>query len=356
MLASALVRPTKRTITDASGSDADSALSAAAAAGIIDLIGDQVKITHSLFAAVLYSDAVSEERRNAHHRLAAWRPIQKSEPGTWPRQRKVRIPRSPCCSTRQRPMHRRRARRLRRASSSSLPRGSRHRIAKTRGSEGSCVPQTTSSWPGTTRGSLPSSNLCWARSPSGPIRAEVHLRLGEAVHVGYEDHRRAAAMLSETAEQDGVAPGLASRIPNSLAWAQAATSLHQEGILAETVDLAERAGDEAALASALAHLAALRMWLGQGIDRRAFARAIALKGPLETHVAHADALADVGELAEAERMFNELLRLATEHGDEGSVGDALLALYAGSEVGVAVRVAGALGDVVRARGSWPRPG
>jgi len=174
--------------------------------------------------------------------------------------------------------------------------------------------------PGLRAGHCPARTSAGLGRPQGPIRAEVLLRLGEAVHVGYEDHRRAAAMLSETAEQDGVAPGLASRIPNSLAWAQAATSLHQEGILAETVDLAERAGDEAALASALAHLAALRMWLGQGIDRRAFARAIALKGPLETHVAHADALADVGELAEAERMFNELLRLATEHGDEGSVG------------------------------------
>jgi DNA-binding CsgD family transcriptional regulator len=202
----------------------------------------------------------------------------------------------------------------------------------------------------------------------------VLLRFGEAVHVGYEDHRRAAAILTEAAEQEGVAPALASRILNSLAWAEAATSLNQEHLLAEAVDLAESGGDEAALASALAHLAALRMWLGHGVDREAFARAITLKGPLETRFAYADALADTGELKEAERRFNELLRLATEHGDEGSVGGALYGLgvvewqrgrlraaleylqdsasywpHAGSEVGVAARVAGALGDVARAR-------
>ena len=374
LLASALARPTKRAIIEAAGTDAEPALSAASAAGIIELIGDEVRFVHPMFSAVLYADAGSVERRDAHKRLAgsvsdveerAWHLALAAE-GPDPEvaalldeaARHALTKGAPAAAgelfelaARLTPLdcEDEELRRLVRSADGLFVAGSYERVI-------ALLEPTVRSIGG------------------GQARAEVLWRLGEAVHIGYEDHRRASALFTEAAEQEGVAAGLKSRILDSLAWAEAATSLDQAHLLAEAVDLAERVGDEAALASALAHLAALRMWLGHGVDRAAFARAIALKGPLETRFAYADALADTGELEEAERMFSELLRLATECGDEGSVGGALYGLgviewqrgrlraaleyveesasywpYAGSEVGVAARVAATLGDVGRAR-------
>jgi DNA-binding CsgD family transcriptional regulator len=375
LLASALARPTKRAITEAGGTDAEPALSAAAAAGIIELIGEEVRFVHPMFAAVLYSDAGSQEKREAHRRLAG------SASDVEERARHLALAaEGPDTDV---------AVLLDEAGRHALTKGAPAAAGElfelaARLTPPDCEEERLGRLVRSADGLFVAGDYARVIALLEPLvsaiatglaRAEVLWRLGEAVHIGYEDHRRASALFTEAAEQEGVAAGLKSRILDSLAWAEAATSLDQTHLLAEAVDLAERADDDAALASALAHLAALRMWLGHGVDRAAFARAIALKGPLETRFAYADALADTGELDEAEQMFTELLRLATERGDEGSVGGALFGLgvvewqrgrlrpalehieecasywpYAGSEVGVAARVAATLGDVGRARG------
>ncbi|MGD0167561.1 MAG: AAA family ATPase [Gaiellaceae bacterium] len=70
LIASALSEPTVESVRQAGGGD----LSKAVANGVIELDGERIRFTHSLFASVLYAQAPAKRRREVHELLATVAP------------------------------------------------------------------------------------------------------------------------------------------------------------------------------------------------------------------------------------------------------------------------------------------
>jgi ATP/maltotriose-dependent transcriptional regulator MalT len=162
-------------------------------------------------------------------------------------------------------------------------------------------------------------------APPGRERAEALWRLARLRQL--DDAHRAARLSSEALEQEGSPPGLLSRIHVQLAWALAAigdltgAGTQAEGALAE----AEHADEPVLLLEALLLSARVRAWRGEGIPHDLLRRAEEIAGSVPVysmlgapnHVL-AMLLMEAGELDEGRRMFQSLLDLAAERGDEFS--------------------------------------
>jgi DNA-binding CsgD family transcriptional regulator len=74
LAASCLRSPTTTLLERADGPVAGSALQAAALEGVVELDGVQVRFTHPMLAAAIYSGALPDQRRGAHRRLATIAP------------------------------------------------------------------------------------------------------------------------------------------------------------------------------------------------------------------------------------------------------------------------------------------
>ena len=71
LAASALARPTPALVYAAGGNPSDhGGLADAVEAGVIEIEGDRVRLTHPLLASVAYTDSTADERRRLHGRLA----------------------------------------------------------------------------------------------------------------------------------------------------------------------------------------------------------------------------------------------------------------------------------------------
>lgn len=374
LLASALWRPTERVITKAMGADATLALSTAGTAGIIDLSSNTIRFAHPLFASTLYGDAEPDERREVHRQLSTVvadieeraRHLALSAEGP---DREI-------------------AEALDHAAARALSSGAPAAAAELFELAAKLTPverdderlgrlirsAETFSVSGDYARAIALLEPAARSAPPGPLRGEALWQLGEAIHLGYEDHARASSVLWEATAQPHLPIALAGRIRASLAWARATGDSDPEGFLREAVDLAEEAGDDAALARALSHLATVRMSAGHGVDHHMFHRAIAIDATLDSRVAYANALTQAGETTAAEGHYVDVLGVARDRGVEASIGDALAGLgmiawhrghlrdaleyledaashwpTPGFEGAIATRVAAELGDVDRAR-------
>lgn len=330
LFASASPHPTVGSLSTA-GAGAPAGLEDAVTAGIVETEGDSVRFTHPLFASVVYGDATSEERRSVHEKLA--------EIAGDPEER---------------------ARHLALATEDPEPavaeaveEGARH--ARTRGATTSSaelfelaaqLTPLTNPVDADRRRMEEAETLFLAgeeqraselmapiveRSPPGPARAEALWRLARIRF--YFDVRKAASTLLEALEEDGANARLRSRIHSQLAFALLFTGALQdaERSAAEAVELAESTestADPSTLAEALSILAWTRSAIGLGRSLELLERAVGLEDDIETFIvtdlpsyALAVALLNADELERSRAVYEGLLGVSFERGDDHSAGN-----------------------------------
>jgi DNA-binding CsgD family transcriptional regulator len=327
LFASASPHPTVGSLSTA-GAGAPAGLEDAVTAGIVETEGDSLRFTHPLFASVVYGDATSEERRSVHEKLAE-------------------IARDP----------EERARHLALATgdpdaaiAEAVEEGARH--ARTRGATTSSAelfelaaqltPLTnpvdadrrrmegaeTLFLAGEEQRASEQMRPIVKRSPSGPARAEALWRLARILF--YFDVREAASALLEALEEDGADDWLRSRIHSQLAFALLFTGALQDAqrSAADAVELAESSADPSTLAEALTIFTWTRSAIGLGLSLELLERAVGLENDIETFTvtdlpsyALAQTLANADELERSRAVYERLLGVSFERGDDHSAGD-----------------------------------
>jgi DNA-binding CsgD family transcriptional regulator len=280
--AAALAQPTVVGLELAVGSPerVERDLATAADAGVVELRGESVRFTHPLLASIHLSTASTRARRGVHGRLAsvALDPEERAR-------HLALVAVAPDAGT---------AATLAEAGDRALSRGAIAAAAEL--AERACAltpPELRAEAharllvaaerhyaAGNTARAVRLLEDALAEAPPGPVRAELLWSVGkikfegEDTRVGLEFFRRA---LAETGADDG----LRARILESLT----VPAGKQEGFpaaeryAAEAAALAERVGDRATLARALAQLGSLR-FSREGLDAQLFERAVALEEEL----------------------------------------------------------------------------
>jgi DNA-binding CsgD family transcriptional regulator len=327
LFASAFAHPTVDSISaleaGARGGVAESAI-----AGIVGVEGDSVRFTHPLFASVIYGDATTEDRCDVHATLAE-------------------IARDP----------EERARHLALATidpDSAVARiveeGARY--ARTRGATASSaelfelaadLTPPTQPVDAARRRMDHAENLFLSGEEHrafelmapivqgirpGPERAEALLRLARIAC--FFDLTETVCVLREALAQVGVDDLVRSRIRSQLASALDDIGLLQEAerSAAEALALAESAGDPSTLAEALVMRAWTRLAAGDRPQFELLEGAVALEDDIETFTVTdlpsfplAITLSNADELERSRPVFERLLSLSSERGDEHSAGN-----------------------------------
>jgi DNA-binding CsgD family transcriptional regulator len=327
LLASAFAHPTLASIA-AAGVEARAGIEEAATAGIVGIDGDSVRFTHPLFASVVYADASIEERRSVHEKLA--------EIARDPEERARHL-----ALARHDPDP---------AVAEAVEDGARH--ARMRGATASSaelfelaaqLTPLTDPADADRRRMEEAETLFLAgeerrasdlmlpiveRSQRGPARAEALWRFARIAF--YFDVRGAESSLVDALVEDGVNDRLRSRIHSQLAFALYFIGAlpEAERSAAEALELAESSADPSTLAEALTILAWTRAALGLGRSLELLERAVGLEAAIETFTvsdlpsyALAIALMYADEPERSRTLYERLLALAVERGDDHSAGD-----------------------------------
>jgi DNA-binding CsgD family transcriptional regulator len=327
LLASACAHPTVAALSSADAR-IRAGIEEAVAARIVETEGDAVRFSHPLFATVVYGEASKEERRGCHARLAS---IARD-----PEERAHHL----ALSTDDRDT----------AVAQAVEDGARY--ARMRGAPASAAellalaakltPVTDQMVADRRRmeeadamflsgEELRASELMAAiaqRSKRGPSRAEALWRLARMAF--FFDVNEAANILLEALEEPSLEAWLRSRIQSQLAFA-----LHRAGALEEAerraaaaLELAEVSADASTLAEALTILAWARSATGGELALDLLERAVRLEDEIETFTvsdlpsyALADVLRSSDELAGSRAIYERLLKLSFERGDDHSAGD-----------------------------------
>jgi DNA-binding CsgD family transcriptional regulator len=332
LTASAMMRPTVSLVeaTASRRSSVGPALRRAARSGLIQLLGDEIRFAHPLFASAAYSAASAASRRRVHHQLAEV-VVDLEE----------------------------RARHLALSAiepdtdiAAVLEKGAKH--AADRGAVSAAadlyelavrmVPPGESEerrrlqiqaadhrfLSGEQLAAVELLRAVVAGCPPGPIRAEALVHLGGVLME--EDLESAIGLLTEALRHEDAPAAIRAR-----AAAYLSTAYLNLGRLEETdrfaateLELAELADDPTLMADALLGRTVARAYMGRGIDYGALRRADELaKGEEFARVDFMPART-IGELLyiddrldEARDVFNDVLTAARERGDEPSVGTAL---------------------------------
>jgi tetratricopeptide (TPR) repeat protein len=163
-----------------------------------------------------------------------------------------------------------------------------------------------------------------AETPPGDPRAEVLWTLG-MIKFEALDTRLGIDAFREALDEVGDDSPVRAQILESLSRSGGATKAgfaESEAYAREAAAAAERIGDTATLARALAKIASLRLMLGRGFARDLFERAVALEesvggldldyGPASVY---ARSLYEVGMFDEARRLLEDLCMRGRERGD-----------------------------------------
>ena len=317
LLAAALSRPTRELVQD------DDAIAEAVEAGVVELDADSIRFTHPLLASIHYASASPQRRREVHRGLAEVvrdpeehaRHLGLAIDGTdevvaatleaaagRARERGALVAAAELMEDAQsrtpasKPTELRRRRMA--AAEAHYAAGDRDRALKPLEEE-------------------------LERSAPGPERAEVLWRIGrikfegEDTRVGLDYFQRA---LEGTRDDDR----LRARILESLSF----PVVKQQGFRAgrdyarEAVELAERAGDKATLARALAQLGYLEWMCDEGVKTELFDRAMALEGELGgldldygPRGRYARVLYDSGSYDTARPLLHRLIETGRQSGD-----------------------------------------
>jgi DNA-binding CsgD family transcriptional regulator len=161
-------------------------------------------------------------------------------------------------------------------------------------------------------------------APPGDPRAEILWTLGKVKFEAVDTRLGIDAFREALAEVDDDSP-LRARILESLSQSGGATKAgfaESEEYAHEAAAAAERSGDTATLARALARIASLQLMRGAGFARDLFERAVALEesvGGLDLDYGptslYARSLYDVGEFEQARALLEDLCRRGRERGD-----------------------------------------
>ena len=327
LFSSACAHPTI-TLVSIAGETARAGLDEAATAGIIATEGDTVRFTHPLFGSVIYGGATRAELRGVHEKLAE----------------AVHDPEE-------------RARHLALAGEEPdaavaeiVEEGARH--ARMRGAVASSAelfelaaqltPVATPLYADRRRMEEAESLFLLGeerrgyelmvpivhRSEPGPARAEGLFRLARITF--YFDVGDAERTLFRALEENGVDDRLRSHIHSQLALALffRGALVEAEQSAADALELARSSGDPSTLAEALTILASTRAALGLGPSLELLERAVGLEDEVETLTvsdlpSYELALRFLAgdELERSRAVFERLLTLAVERGDDHSSGD-----------------------------------
>jgi DNA-binding CsgD family transcriptional regulator len=278
LVAAAASRPTRALVEAALGAGGQAAdLEAAIEAGVIELEGDRIRLTHPLLSSILYSDASPEQRRELHARLAAV--LTDPEDRARHLALSVDAPDANVASALDDAARRARDRGAPDAAAELSEQGRRltpsdrvidYRRRTLEAAE--CHFEA-----GDTKRARGLLEEVVADSPPGPLRAEALTRL--AWVAGHDDAWPATAeLLGRALAEAGDDPEALAEIEGGLAWTS-----HMGGDLPQALAFAHAAltraetlGDPAALAKALADASFLEFVLGQGMPAEALERAIAL--------------------------------------------------------------------------------
>ncbi len=330
LICAAQSRPTRSIAEVAAEGDAATGLAQALDAGVVELAGDRVSFVHPLFASVIYDDATAGERRGVHARLATI--VEDAEERARHFALAVEGPDPTVADMLERAARQAHARGAH-TSATELFELAALRTPADREDEirrRSIEAADLLLLAGDERGAHTLMQPLAAMTSSGPSRAELLLRMGVALFSGNR-YASAAAVLAEAVSQPGIPPGRASWINVWCAWATTYTGDPRAGErhAAAAVELAEQAGEDQALATALALLGLLRMWLGLRVDWGLFDRSLALEGVIDPFFVSdlpsfyvAAALEDArGDVEGAKRRMQDLRRRSIDRGDELSLQD-----------------------------------
>lgn len=327
LLVSAFAHPTVASFAT-SRDDIRAGIEEAVGAGIVETEGDAVRFSHPLFASVVYSDASTKERRGVHAELA--------EIARDPEERARHLALStddPDAAIADVVEEGARYARMRGATASSaelfglaakLTPVTDHVLADRRRMEEADVLFVSGEEQRASELMVP----IVKRSKRGPSRAEALWRLARMTF--FFDVNEAANILLEALEEPRLEAWLRSRIQSQLAAA-----LYRAGALGDAerraeaaLELAEVAADASALAEALTILAWARSATGGQLALDLLERAVRLEDEIETFTVAdlpsyilADVLRSADELAGSRAIYERLLRLSFERGDDHSAGD-----------------------------------
>jgi DNA-binding CsgD family transcriptional regulator len=270
LLAAAASRPNEAMLAAAGVRRAP--LELAVAAGVVEVAGDDVRFTHPLLADTALADALPTRRRAAHRRLAA----AVAEPEEHARHLALaaRSPSERVAAALDRAVEHA-ARRGATAAAAELA-----ELAVTAGRTPLRVARAAELMRHS--GDLPRARALLeaaiAEAPAGPERGELRWHLAAAW--GPEDGLRALELFHEAEREAAGDDRLRGRIAASLAGWIPAT--HEgldaaEASAARAVELAERTGDTATLARALALLGQIAASRGRPLPRAQMERAVALE-------------------------------------------------------------------------------
>jgi DNA-binding CsgD family transcriptional regulator len=314
LVAAALNQPTLTLVQDSEGVDE---------AGVVELDGDAIRFTHPLLASIHYASASPKGRRDLHQGLAAIVPDSED------RARHLGLaidgPDEGVAEA------------LEAAANRAHSRGALTAAAELMDDAQSRTPSSEPS--ALRRRRLAAAEGHYAggdrdralmllgaeleRSASGPERAEVLWSIGKIKFEG-EDTRVGLEYFRRALEETGDDELLRARILESLSF----PAVKQEGFRAgreyarQAVELAEKVGDKATLARALAQLGFLAFMCDEGVQTELFERAVALEdelGGLDLDYGptarYARALFDSGVYDRARPLLERLCQRGRESGD-----------------------------------------
>jgi DNA-binding CsgD family transcriptional regulator len=317
LAASALSQPTRELVPD------DGALEEAADEGVVELDGDAIRFTHPLLASIHYASASPQRRRDVHKRLAE----VVREPEEHARHLGLAIEGTDEVVAQALEAAARRARDrgalvaaaelmddAQRRTPRSKPRQlKRRRLAAADAHYAAGDPNRA----------LEPLEEELERSAPGPERAEVLWGIGKIKYEG-EDTRVGGHYFQRALAEAAGDERLRASILESLSF----PAIKEEGFRAareyarQAVELAERVGDRATLARALAQLGYLEWSCDEGVKTELFERAVALEdelGGLEIDYGpsarYAWVLCNCGSHNEARPLLERLVQRGRESGD-----------------------------------------
>jgi DNA-binding CsgD family transcriptional regulator len=325
LVVASLARPSVSAVEAACGqARAKRDLGEAIAADVLELDGDVLRPTHPLLASIHYASASPWERQAVHARLAATaedpeeraRHLALSADG--PDENAAAALEDAAEQARRRGAIRAAAELAHRAVAAT-PADASERAHRRRLAAAEYIYAS-----GDTARAIALLEGALADTSPGDSRAEVLWRLGRIKLEGTDSRLGKEALREALEEVEGDSP-LRIRILASLSLdvgTEGAGLAAAEAYAREAAAAAERVGDTATFARALAMIARLKLWQGGGIDHDLFEHAVALEqtvGGLELDygptAAYARALFQVTEFERARELLETLCERGRERGD-----------------------------------------
>jgi DNA-binding CsgD family transcriptional regulator len=254
------------------------ALEHAAAAGIVEVSGSTVRFTHPLFAAAVYSSARPEERRRAHRRLAAV--LDDPEERAWHLALAAEGADAELAGVLDTAAEHARARGAPEAAFELTEQALRltppGRVAELR--RRSIRAAEYHFHAGEPRRARELLGAVLEQAPTGRVRADALRLLGEILY-HEQGFPEAVRLFEQALEHGGGDAVLASALEIHLAYAMNAAGdfSGSEPHARRALALAERLGDNARLAEAIAVCAMVGYLLGRGLDEAGIERALRLE-------------------------------------------------------------------------------